>query len=661
MASRVWQLGATIANGSKAVIREALAKIMQRLMAYGGYDPASLELLQREVASQASALQELPQYMQSQQQALRYLAKLQADSTRTLTQLIAKGETAAPRSPLKASVILPVHNRANMVPQAIESVLAQSDANFELIVIDDGSDDNLDEMLAPYLSHPALLFLRIDRAGVAVARNRGVAASGGDIIVYLDSDNRMYPGYLSAVTTAYAVEPEAQCAAAAMLWDDGDVEVHLRHDSFSWPGLLNNSINIDLNCFSHRRALVDALGGFDETLTKHSDWDLALRYTRHHPPLKINAVAVHYRHSGDYPRISNTEPSLPNFVRIHAKHRPSSGGPLRVLTYCYNYPQLSKSYVDTEIDWFTRQGVEIEVLSPEAPGAPGKAKVPVHREAPEPIIRTFKPDVIHCHWLLAADDAVAGLARDLNIPITVRGHSFEYNMENLSQCETHPAVRSIYLFPHFAGSLPGVHPKVRAVSACFNSTRFFPRLQRDRRLVLRAGACLPTKDLELFIQVAALCPEYKFVLALASVASLPELPGELRALNRSLDFPVDIRIDVPYDDMTELAAKAGVYLHTFGFIQSFGMPVSIAEALACGATVIARDCAEARSYAGPDSLYYNTAEDAASILRSMTDWDDAEWKRRATSNADLAFSQYADDVVLPPILEDWKQLVATRR
>ena len=82
MASSVWQLGATIANGSKAVIREALAKIMQRLMAYGGYDPASLELLQREVASQASALQELPQYMQSQQEALRYLAKLQADSTR---------------------------------------------------------------------------------------------------------------------------------------------------------------------------------------------------------------------------------------------------------------------------------------------------------------------------------------------------------------------------------------------------------------------------------------------------------------------------------------------------------------------------------------------------------------------------------------------------
>ena len=88
--------------------------------------------------------------------------------------------------------------------------------------------------------------------------------------------------------------------------------------------------------------------------------------------------------------------------------------------------------------------------------------------------------------------------------------------------------------------------------ACFSSTRFFPRLQRDRRLVLRAGACLPTKDLDLFIRTAALCPEYKFVLALASITALPALPAEFRTLNRSLGSPVDIRVDVQYEEMAEL-------------------------------------------------------------------------------------------------------------
>ena len=69
-----------------------LAKIMRQLMAYGGYDPTVVKRLQQEVARQSSAWQDLPQYMQSQQQALRYLAKLQADSTRTLTRLVTKRE-----------------------------------------------------------------------------------------------------------------------------------------------------------------------------------------------------------------------------------------------------------------------------------------------------------------------------------------------------------------------------------------------------------------------------------------------------------------------------------------------------------------------------------------------------------------------------------------
>ena len=281
-------------------------------------------------------------------------------------------------------MVLPVHIRARDGKQQNLKASSRKRRQFELLVADTFSDMISTRRWHRTISHLALTIFA-HRFVVFQPRKRAVSQADGDIIVYLDSDNRMYPGYLSAVTAAYAIESKSQCAAAAMLWDDGDVEAHLRHDSFSWPELLDNRINIDLNCFSHRRALVDNLGGFDETLTKHSDYDLVLRYTRHSPPLTINAVSVHYRHSGDYPRISNTEPSLLNYLRIHAKHRPRSGAPLRVLTYCYDYPQLSESYVDTEIDWFTRHGVEIEVLSREAPGAAGKAKVPVHHQASEPI------------------------------------------------------------------------------------------------------------------------------------------------------------------------------------------------------------------------------------------------------------------------------------
>ena len=316
---------------------------------------------------------------------------------------------------------------------------------------------------------------------------------------------------------------------------------------FEWLSLLEGKNNLDLNCYSHRRGLVDALAGFDETLTKHSDYDLVLRYTQHHPPLPINAVAAHYRNDNKYSRISNSEPSQPNFARIRAKHRPSAGAPLRVLIYCYDYPQISESYVDTEIDWFTRQKKwEIRVVSREQPGAPGKAAAPVHRQTPEPIVRAFKPEFVMATGCWQPMMRWPRSRANLNIPVTVRGHGFEYSVESLAQCEAHSAVRSIYLFPHFAKTLRGTHPKVHALPACFDWTDFYPRLQRDRRLVLRAGACLPTKDLDLFIRTAAVWLNMN--LSLPSPRLLPavrRLPAEFRTLMGS---PVDIRVNIRSGD-----------------------------------------------------------------------------------------------------------------
>lgn len=538
--------------------------------------------------------------------------------------------------------------------QPCGSVLDQQDVNLELVVIDDGSDDHVDTALGPYLSHAALHFLRIEHAGVTVARNKGLAASSGDVIAYLDSDNLMCQDYLIILIAAYAASPDAHCAFAAMLWDDREYYVHLRHDLFDWQDLFANKINLDMNCFSHRRELWQELGGFDDSLTKHSDYDLALRYTKAHEPLRINAVAAHYNNTRALSRLSYTQPSLPNYMQIRSKHHAMSAAPLRVLIYCYDYPQLSGSYVDTEIRWFSRQGVEIEVFAVEASGAPGKATVPVHRRNFEQMVCTFRPDVIHCYWL-PLSEGVVSLANDLNISATVRGHGFEFSAENLMRCGAQQAVKSIYLFPHFLVPPFEAHPKARAVPACFNSNRFYPRIWRDRYLVLCAGACLDTKDVDLFIRVAAECPEYRFVLALADMATLPNLPDEFCGLNESLGSPVAIRFNVPYEEMAALTAEAGVCLHTFGFDQRFGMPVSLAESLACGAVTLVRDCAEAQAYAGP-ALYFNTREEAAALLKAMLDWPDEEWNLRSARNADFAYAHYADEVVLQPILDDWRQL-----
>jgi hypothetical protein len=129
--------------------------------------------------------------------------------------------------------------------------------------------------------------------------------------------------------------------------------------------------------------------------------------------------------------------------------------------------------------------------------------------------------------------------------------------------------------------------------------------------------------------------------------------GRLCALNESLGNPVDIRFDPQYDEMAALTAQAGVYLHTF-----VGMPISIAEPLACGAVAIGRHCPEARAYAGPDALYYNTLDEAPALLQEMRGWTDQQWNTRAAGRADFADAYYADDVVLPRILSDWQQIAS---
>jgi hypothetical protein len=322
----------SITERIKMAPRKVLGKIVRSLLRSTGYELDVMEqgihdMEQRihdRICSQAQQvnykLQQLERNLLAETIFREELSLRTADSLRHLTSFVCKAQIASPAPLLKISVILPVYNRAHMVSAAIQSVLDQSGVTLELLVIDDGSNDDIKDAIGPFLSHPALRYVQLSHVGVCAARNHGLAASTGDIIVYLDSDNRMYADYLSNVAHFYIKTPDADCAFAAMLWDDGRSRVHLRHDTFDWEQLLAGDIIMDLNCFSHRRGLWAKLGGFDENLTKHSDLDLMLRYTKTHEPSRIPAIAAHYNCSFLYPRITNTQPSCSSIARIRSKH-----------------------------------------------------------------------------------------------------------------------------------------------------------------------------------------------------------------------------------------------------------------------------------------------------------------------------------------------------
>jgi len=93
------------------------------------------------------------------------------------------------------SVVIPTHNRANLVTRAVDSVLGQTYADYEIIVIDDGSTDNTREVLQPYADK--IRYIYQDNAGVSAARNAGIRQAQGKWIAFLDSDDQWLPDKLA--------------------------------------------------------------------------------------------------------------------------------------------------------------------------------------------------------------------------------------------------------------------------------------------------------------------------------------------------------------------------------------------------------------------------------------------------------------------------------
>lgn len=104
------------------------------------------------------------------------------------------------------SVIIPTYNRANFVTKAIDSVLAQTFADYEIIVIDDGSTDNTKEVLDPYRGK--IQYIHQENSGVSAARNAGIRMARGNWVAFLDSDDEWMPEYLECQMQRAKEEPK---------------------------------------------------------------------------------------------------------------------------------------------------------------------------------------------------------------------------------------------------------------------------------------------------------------------------------------------------------------------------------------------------------------------------------------------------------------------
>jgi glycosyltransferase involved in cell wall biosynthesis len=187
---------------------------------------------------------------------------------------------------MKISVVIASYNRPALVAEAMDSSLAQDVADFEVVVVDDGSAaDTRDFLVERARTDDRIKLILAEHRGIAAARNRGVEESRGELICVLDSDDLLEPGALERIRAHFTAEPSTDLLYGSIrkLHDDGATLVRAYRRFPSAASMVRATLRNPQVPFKHsgttfkRTALIEA-GGYDEALTLKVDVELYLRF-----------------------------------------------------------------------------------------------------------------------------------------------------------------------------------------------------------------------------------------------------------------------------------------------------------------------------------------------------------------------------------------------
>ena len=206
------------------------------------------------------------------------------------------------------SIIMPSYNRGYIISRAIKSITSQSYENWELLIIDDGSNDDTEYRVSKDFDDPRIKYRKTkQRGGVSLARNIGLDIAQGKYISYLDSDNDWRNNYLMMMVGGLESRPEFDCAYTGQyLYEDEGKPKAVRFGPFNRT-LLENRNYIDLNAFMHKKSLAIRKGGFDTKMRRLVDWDLILRYTEDKKPLVVENILSNYYYNQSSDAITMSE------------------------------------------------------------------------------------------------------------------------------------------------------------------------------------------------------------------------------------------------------------------------------------------------------------------------------------------------------------------
>lgn len=204
----------------------------------------------------------------------------------------------------KVNVIIPTYNRAHLIGRAIQSVLNQTYQGFELIVVDDGSTDNTDEIIKEFQQKDnRIIYLKHEKnKGGSAARNTGIKASKGEYIAFLDSDDEWLSEKLRKQLT-FIENSHYGFIYCNMIINDktrnSKSNITKKFEDNIFLDLLKAGNGICTSSLLIKRHLLEKIKGFDEDLPSFQDYDLLLRLAQNEKCGFLNEILLIYNlHKG---------------------------------------------------------------------------------------------------------------------------------------------------------------------------------------------------------------------------------------------------------------------------------------------------------------------------------------------------------------------------
>lgn len=223
------------------------------------------------------------------------------------------------------SVIIPAFNAEKYILDAINSILSQTYQNYEIIVVNDGSTDNTEQIIKPYLNR--IIYLYQDNKGVAAARNTGIKASKGEYIAFLDSDDVWSPEKLSIQVKFLNDHPDFDLVYGdyGTFGENGVIDKNSpltrkfpRPDGYIFQDLLLRCLIFTATVMLQKKVLEET-GLFDEQFSIGEDYDLWLRIAEKHKIGYIPEVVAMYRQHQESATHKPSYPDKPWEIRVIEK------------------------------------------------------------------------------------------------------------------------------------------------------------------------------------------------------------------------------------------------------------------------------------------------------------------------------------------------------